>query len=288
MEPFELKQFAEGCNVLKLSGWEERYPLLTAGISSRHGGVSEVPYAGLNCGLHVGDAPDNVVRNRALLAEAAGNPFDSCTYAEQVHGKEVQVVTASLRGAGRLTREDALPSKDGFVTNVPGIVLHALFADCVPLYFYDPVKKAAGLAHAGWKGTVLQIGQTMVETMSAAYGTKPRDIIAAIGPSIGACCYEVDETVTAPVHKLLDRLGVSETITGQSIINYKSDGKAMLSLQQLNRQIMIKAGILPSHIEISNLCTSCRTDLFFSHRQEEGQTGRMAAWIGLREEVSEP
>jgi polyphenol oxidase len=281
MEPFIQDVADNGCETLRLSGWMGKYPHLTAGFTSRRGGVSKEAFDSLNCGLHVNDLPEDVIENRQRLAQAVGAPFESCTYAEQVHGKEIQVVTKTLAGAGNSSREAALQAKDGFVTNEPGVYLHALFADCVPLYFYDPVHRAVGLAHAGWKGTVLQIAKATLETMSAAYGTKPRDVLAAIGPSIGGCCYEVDDQVIARVDKALNELGIASA--QESIYQLKSDGKFMLNLQQLNRQIMIKAGILPIHIEISTLCTSCRTDSFFSHRKEGGKTGRMAAWIGIRE-----
>lgn len=286
MEPFVRTTGENGCTVLELAGWIREYPYMTAGFSSRLGGVSQGAYEGLNCGLHVDDATGSVVENRRRLAAAVQVPFGDCVYAEQVHGKDIQLVTRKQRGAGIDSRETALQAKDGFVTNEQGVMLHALFADCVPLFFFDPVRRAVGLAHAGWKGSVLQIAGAAVETMSAAYGTKPRELRAAIGPSIGACCYEVDGNVIGRVDAVLAELGIRGGGDGaDAVYKLRPDGKAMLSLQQLNRQIMIKAGILPSHIEISGLCTSCRTDLFYSHRKEGGATGRMAAWIGLREEV---
>lgn len=279
MEPFVLKEATNDCRPLLLESWMAKHPKLTAGFSTRPGGVSEGPYASLNCGLHVEDDPSRVVENRRRLSAALGAPFDASVYAEQVHGKEIQVVGALQRGAGREAREDALQGKDGFVTKEPGVVLHALFADCVPLFFYDPVKQAVGLAHAGWKGTALGIAAATVETMSAAFGSRPRDLKAAIGPSIGRCCYEVDDRVMDRMEKSLRDIWVADA--QEPLYERMDGGKAMLNLQQINRQIMIKAGILPSGIEISGLCTSCRTDLFYSHRKEGGRTGRMSAWIGL-------
>ncbi|MCZ8518786.1 MULTISPECIES: peptidoglycan editing factor PgeF [Paenibacillus] len=283
MEPFVLQEAGNGTKVMMLSGFMSAGTSVTAGFSTRTGGGSGEPFAGLNCGLHVDDEPERVVANRRCLAEALGVPFEACTYGEQVHGKEIQMVTAAMRGAGIRERETALQAKDGFMTNEPGVYLHALFADCVPLYFYDPIRGAVGLAHAGWKGTALGIARSMVEAMSAAYGTKARDLLTAIGPSIGACCYEVDDTVISRIDKALGFSGGAALEAGQApFYEGKPNGKYTLNLQAVNRQIMIKAGIMPSHIEISGLCTSCRTDLFFSHRKEEGRTGRMAAWIGLR------
>ncbi|WP_426447678.1 peptidoglycan editing factor PgeF [Paenibacillus sp. S-38] len=284
MEPFVLQEADNGTGWMKLSPFMNGSAAVTAGFTTRRGGVSGEPYQGLNCGLHVDDAPEAVVENRRRLAQALGIPFEAGTYAEQVHGKEIQMVTSALRGAGIRDRDSALQAKDGFMTNEPGVYLYALFADCVPLYFYDPIRRAVGLAHAGWKGTALGIARSMVEAMSAAYGTKARDLRAAIGPSIGACCYEVDDTVVSRIDKALGTTGGAAQEEGQPpFYEAKLGGKYTLNLQAVNRQIMIKAGIMPSHIEISSLCTSCRTDLFFSHRKERGRTGRMAAWIGLRE-----
>ncbi|PZE22641.1 peptidoglycan editing factor PgeF [Paenibacillus xerothermodurans] len=284
MEPFVLQTERNGSELLYIKSWRGRDAGLTVGFTSRRGGVSEYPFDSLNCGLHVGDAPPAVVANRARLAEALQIGLDACTYGEQVHGNEVQIVTKQHAGAGVDSRQSALQSKDAFITNEPGVFLHVMFADCVPLYFYDPVHRAVGLAHAGWKGTVLQIAKTTVEAMSVAYGTQANQLYAAIGPSIQSCCYEVDDTVISRVSETMLALSIGNDQT-QSLPVYQTlpNGKYKLSLQQLNRQIMIKAGIVPTNIEISSLCTSCRTDLFFSHRKEGGKTGRMAAWIGLYE-----
>lgn len=286
-EPFELQKADNGCELLMLTGLMRSYPGVNAGFTTRRGGVSRGDFDSLNCGLHVADVPGDVVENRRRLADAIEVPFEACTYAEQVHGKEIEVVSRRQRGAGRDSREGALQAKDGFITNEPGVYLHALFADCVPLYFYDPVRKAVGLAHAGWKGTALGIARALPEAMSAAYGTKPRELKAAIGPSIGLCCYEVDEAVISRMDKVIGQLGLTAAGDaageGSPLYVKKTNGKYRLNLQQINRQIMIKAGILPSNIEVSGLCTSCRTDLLYSHRKEGGSTGRMAAWIGLRE-----
>jgi YfiH family protein len=285
MEPFIRQQEPNGVELLFIEAWMKRGSGLTAGFTSRHGGISESHFASLNCGLHVQDDPACVVGNRERLAEALHTQLGSCVYAEQVHGCEVEKVTRWQAGAGTHSREAAIQSKDAFITNEPGVFLHALFADCVPLYFYDPAGRAAGLAHAGWKGTVLNIAQETVAAMQREYGSRPEQLLACIGPSIQGCCYEVDEVVLSRVREVMNDLGIINKCaeTGSPVYDDLGNGKYKLSLQQLNRQIMIKAGILPTHIELSRLCTSCRTDLFFSHRKEGGKTGRMAAWIGLYE-----
>ncbi|GIP36401.1 peptidoglycan editing factor PgeF [Paenibacillus sp. J2TS4] len=270
----------------QIGSWSDRYPELTAGFTSRLGGVSGGSFTSLNCGLHVADRPEDVIHNRNRVAAAVGIPLDDWTYGEQIHGVDVAAVTNQDRGKGTADRQSALQGKDAFITNQQGLVMAALFADCVPLYFYDPVNQAAGLAHAGWKGTVGRIAWNTVKRMEEAYGSRPEQILACIGPSIQSCCYEVDERVAERVRELLPWLNNNEEGTAAVQENHfmtpQGQDKFMLDLQQINRQIMIKAGILPSCIEISKLCTSCRCDTFFSHRKEQGQTGRMIAWIGLR------
>jgi YfiH family protein len=280
MEPFILSNNDESLGLMYISGWQKKFPRLNAGFSCRSGGSSVAPFDSLNCGLHVADAVENVIINRERIAGAVGLPIDSWTYAEQVHGCEVERVTGDDRGRGIRSRETAIQSKDAFVTQSTNVCLAALFADCVPLYFYDPVHQAIGLAHAGWKGTVQQIAAVTLDKMQQYYGSEAHDVVAAIGPSIGICCFEVDEVVMNKVWPLLDTdiIGDKE----DKVFYYKKEnGKFMLNLQEMNRQIMIKAGIVPSHIEVTELCTSCHTDLFFSHRKENGKTGRMVAWIGL-------
>jgi len=273
MEPF-VESDAGGTAALRLRPWDGRFPRLTAGFTSRRGGVSESEFASLNCGLHVGDDPDRVEENRKMAARAAGMPFEAWTSAEQVHGNGVAVVTAADRGRGRDRLHPAVPAADALITREKGILLAGLFADCVPLYFYDPVHEAVGLAHAGWRGTAARIAEAVVKEMAERFGTRSEDLYAAIGPSIGPCCYEVGEE-TAKAFADAAEEGVT--------LFARPGGKYLLDLKRINRHIMMEAGILPIRIEVSQWCTGCRTDLFFSHRKERGRTGRMAAWIGLGE-----
>ncbi|MFD0871988.1 peptidoglycan editing factor PgeF [Paenibacillus residui] len=285
MEPFQwITEEPDKPKLWSIQSWTDRYPELTAGFTSRLGGVSEGVFASLNLGLHVDDRPEDVIHNRSRVAAAVGVPLDRWTYGEQVHGTEVAVITEEDAGRGTRDRESALQETDAFITDRRGIVMAALFADCVPLYFYDPEHRITGIAHAGWKGTVGRIAWHTVHKMKETFGSKPEQILACIGPSIGPCCYEVDERVAERVRGLLAWLENGKLIEQQDNLlrETQKTNKFMLDLQQINRQIMIKAGLLPSCIEISKLCTSCRTDLLFSHRKEQGLTGRMIAWIGLR------
>lgn len=282
MEPFVQKQ---GMPVLlELEPWRG-YREITAGFTGRQGGAGKPPYDSFNCAFHVGDNPEDVLSNREKLAESLGFSLDAWTCGEQTHGKHIAVVTEADRGRGSLTRASAFQSTDGLLTNVPGVLLTSFYADCVPLYFYDPVEHVAGLAHAGWKGTVAEIAGAMVSKMAEVYGSKPQHILAAIGPSIGGCCYEVDDYVMKHVLQLEETLALASSGSEQDIYSksLSDDSKSMLNLKELNQRIMIKAGILPTHIECTTWCTSCNTDLFFSYRKEQGITGRMTSWIGIKE-----
>lgn len=282
MEPFNHMQSAKGPSLFLLSEWNERFDQLTAGFTGREGGLSKASWASLNMGLHVGDRDEDVIANRQILTEAVEWPFESWTCAEQVHGNRVFQVTEAERGRGRASLDDVIAGCDAIMTDVPNVLLASFYADCVPLFFYDPEHRAAALAHAGWKGTVQQIASETIQAMAKAYGSNPQTLAAAIGPSIGSCCYEVDGVVIAKVKQLIDELNLGDDRV-ETMMKLSENGKANLNLKEINRQIMIKAGILPIHIEITQWCTGCRRDLFYSHRKEGGTTGRMASWIGIRE-----
>lgn len=284
MEPFVLK---EGMPPLfHIEPWRLEHNRITAGLTGREGGYGKAPYDSFNCAFHVGDDPADVLNNRRRLAESLGFTLEAWTCGEQTHGKEIAIVTESDRGRGSLDRDSAFQSTDGLLTNVPDVLLASFYADCVPLYFYDPQQRVAGLAHAGWKGTVAEIAGAMVARMQEVYGSRPQDIYTAIGPSIGECCYEVDDYVMNHVRRLEETLE-PQVLAGAAPVLYKKseteDGKSMLNLKEMNRRIMIKAGILPTHIECTTWCTSCNPNFFFSYRKENGITGRMTSWIGIKE-----
>lgn len=266
-----VKSDGEGVPVFFLRDWMSQFSFLSAGFTSRRGGVSREPYHSLNLGLHVGDVQEHVVENRRRLAHTLELPFEAFTFAEQVHGSEVAIVTARERGRGRTDMGDALPGADGMITAESGICLAAMYADCVPLYFVDPVRKVIALAHAGWKGTAQNIAASTIHQMIEVYGCVPESILAAIGPSIGPCCYEVDEYV-------IGNFADGQPVTEPSV----NEGRFMLNLQEMNRRLMIKAGIMSTNIEVTKLCTSCQTARFFSYRAEGGKTGRMMAWMALK------
>ena len=263
MEPFILDSAAQEQPLLPLGEWC-RQPGLSAGFTTRFAG---------NTALHTGDDAAAVLARRQAVAAAIGWPFEAWTCGEQVHGARVRTVRREDAGSGRSDRASAFADTDALITDEPDLLLVQFFADCVPLYFHDPTTGAIGLAHAGWKGAVADIAGRTVHSMTEAYGTRPSDLRAAIGPSIGACCYEVDEAVIRHVR---------EIPAVERVMTPSQPGKEMLDLKQLNRHFMIKAGIMPDRIELSSWCTGCRTDIFFSHRKEKGTAGRMMSWLGRK------
>lgn len=276
MEPFVLHPKQNEPSLFYLESWMKHIDGLSAGFTSKQGGSSQPPYSSLNCAFHVNDEPLDVIENRRRIAAALQLPFDAWVSAEQVHSNEVYVVTEQDRGRGQLTGASAIPKVDALITNVPEIWLTSFYADCVPLYFVDPIRRAVGLAHAGWKGTVQGIARRTIEAMQDTYDSRPQDILATIGPSIGACCYEVDDHVMKDVRNIADGFEADLPIYID-----KEQGKSMLDLKQLNRQILMQAGILPTNIEYSLRCTSCQENYFYSHRRDLGKTGRMMSWIAL-------
>jgi len=279
MEPFVLQQAEE--YQLLLSQWMKHNQQLTVGFTTRNGGVSKAPYHSFNIGLHVNDVAVDVLHNRQKLAQSVGLSFDAWTNGEQIHSNHIAIVTSKERGKGRNSMVDAIQGVDGLLTNEPDILLTSFYADCVPLYFWDEENGVVGLAHAGWKGTAAAIVFEMINTMKTTYHSDPKQIRCAIGPAIGDCCYEVNHVVIDRIMELWHTLELPEQAL-ESVFSNKSEDNAHINLKEINRQIMIKAGILPSRIEISEWCTGCARHLFYSHRMEDGKTGRMASWIGIR------
>jgi YfiH family protein len=238
---------------------------LTHGIFTRLGGVSKPPWASFNLGGTVGDDVAAVRENHRRMYAALGlDEARACTV-WQVHSADTVVVHHPVQHRRWLARAD------GMVTNRPGVPLTMRFADCTPILLYDPVHHAIGIAHAGWRGTVLGAGVSALEAMDAAFGTQPADVQAGIGPSIGPDRYQVGNEVVVAVK---DAFGHTD-----GLIKRASDGSAYLDLWAANRLALERAGV--AHIEVAGLCTATRTDEFYSHRAEQGRTGRFGAVIAL-------
>lgn len=259
-------------SILSIKKWENDDNII-AGMTTRQGGTSQQPYHSLNVGFHVGDRSDDVLNNRHIVAEKLSIPLQRWVVGNQPHGKNIYKVQSDDASKGAKTDENAIDGVDGLYTDERGILLVSLYADCVPLYFFEKQHQMVGIAHAGWKGTVADIAGNMVETWRKE-GIDPSTIEVVIGPSIGPCCYEVNDVVMNEVNKLHLDENVSQKNTA---------GNDMLNLKLLNKFLLMRAGVTEDAISLSSLCTSCLQSTFFSHRKEKGQTGRMMAYIGLRQ-----
>jgi hypothetical protein len=229
----------------------------------------------MNLSFSRGDSRENVLENYRRMALAMGVPLENFVASDQTHTTNIQVVDADMKGCGIL-RPRPYKEIDGLITNMRGIVLVTFYADCVPLYFVDPVKRAIGLSHSGWRGTVGRMGAVTVQRMHETFGSHPGDIHAAIGPSICQDCYEVSEDVIEEFKKAFREEQFP------SLFYKKENGKFQLNLWEANRQILLEAGIPSGQISLPNLCTCCNPRLLFSHRASKGKRGNLAAFLGIQ------
>lgn len=247
-------------------------PFVRHAFSTRLGGVSEGIYASMNLSFGRGDDPVRVRANFDRLCGAIGVSADDIVLSRQEHHTAVRHVTAADRGKG-ITRERDYDDFDGLLTDEPGLVLCTQYADCVPLLFADPVRRVVGTSHSGWKGTVAEMGRVTVEHMVNDYGCRREDIVAGIGPSIGPCCFEVD----APVYEQFAAMPVFT----ESCVRRMPGDKFIIDLWQVNRRILLSAGLREEHISVTDLCTRCRPDVLWSHRATGGVRGSLAALIAI-------
>ena len=239
---------------------------LTQAVFSRQGGVSPTPWNSLNLGNTVGDAPVRVSENKNKLLAAIGYSPNQLAQIRQVHSAQVYVVNKS---AGI---NSVLGQGDVMISNTPGLLMIMRFADCVPILFFDPVKNAAGIAHAGWQGTVKEVVIAAVNELKKQFGTDPYDLITGIGPSIGPDHYEIGKDVIEEVKRTFHNDWEQILITGPDSVK--------LDLWEANKISLRKAGVM--HIETAEICTACDVEDWYSHRAENGKTGRFAAVIGLK------
>lgn len=291
-------------NVLRASHLSN-FPWLVHGFSTRTGGFSRI-YGGnaLNLGFTQHDSKAAVERNRSafLIELGAGNGrqkisakshrranFPPLITIRQIHADVIRLVDSP---------DESPLAGDGLITATPGLLLGIQTADCLPIILVDPKRRAVGVFHAGWRGTIKRIVEKGVGEMRRSFGTQARDLKAAIGPGIHGCCYEVGEEVRSqfesqfayaaklfreteepdPVREKYPMLFLTARAPGHSIL----PKKIFLDLVEANRQQLLAVGVLPKNIETSPLCTNCHTDLLFSYRAEKGKTGRMMAVVGIR------
>jgi YfiH family protein len=250
--------------------------LVSQGFSGRSGGVSVPPYDSLNLSYSSGDDVEAVRENRRRLAQACDFSLESWSGVRQVHGRLIELIGKSHAGRGVLDPEVALPVADGQVTAQPGITLITQHADCLPLYFVDPVNQAIGLAHAGWRGTLQNIAGAMTEAMALHFGSKPADLFVSIGPGAGPCHYEVDEPVCEAA--ALCFAGRPEAL--RAVLEASGlPGRAYFNLWRANAILLEESGVSPHHIAVAEVCTICESRRLFSYRQKD--KGRQVAFVRL-------
>ena len=254
----------------------EETGLVAHAFSTRLGGVSKGDFATMNFSFTRGDNPDDVLENYRRMAAALGVDRERMVLTWQTHTTNVRRVTEEDEGKG-IVRDRDYRDVDGLITDIPGITLVTFFADCVPLYFLDPVHKAIGLSHSGWRGTVKRMGQGTVDAMKEAFGTRPEDIIACIGPSICGDCYEVGEEVA---DEFADAFHEKYH---DVILLKKQNGKYQLDLWKANEIVLKEAGIKGDYLAVTNICTYCNPQLLFSHRRTAERRGNLCAFLSLKE-----
>lgn len=256
----------------------EHIDFIVHGFSTRLGGVSEGIFSTMNLSFNRGDSAEAVRENFRRMAAALGVDRNKMVYSKQTHTTNLKVAAEKDWGKGILCPRD-FDDIDGFITNIPGTVLVTSYADCVPLYFVDTKKKVIALSHSGWKGTVNRMGQKTVEKMEAEFGCRPEDILAAIGPSICADCYEIGQDVA---DEFLRGFGREQC---GAFLDSGKNGKYQLDLWEANREILEQAGIPKEQITVTDVCTCCNPEFLFSHRASKGKRGNLCAFLALKETV---
>ncbi len=243
-------------------------------FTTRLGGVSgqekgQEHLSSLNLSFTRGDRPENVRENFRRVADELGVTADRFVFTDQTHTDHVRVVTEADAGCG-LTRERTYQDIDALVTDVPGLVLSVFVADCVPVAVVDPVRRAIGLAHSGWRGT-----EKMIRCMTAQYGSDPKDLVCAIGPSICRDCYEISEDVA-------EQFARAFAGHESEILTDKHNGHYQLDLWKANELVLRRAGVPAAHISVTGICTCCNKEVLFSHRGAHGMRGNLGAFLMLR------
>lgn len=239
------------------------------GFTTRLGGVSTGFLASMNLGIRRGDTPENIQKNYEILGKALGFAPEKSVFSVQVHGDVIRTVTERDWGKGLITNTDY--ECDGLITNVPGTALFVFSADCGTLLYHDPVTGAVGACHAGWRGTALGIARKTAEAMVKTYGCDPKNIRVALGPCISKCCFETDSDVP---EAMLAALGEE----ANAFIE-KNGEKYHVDLKGINKSFVMQAGISEENIDVTELCTACQPDIFWSHRRHGQERGSIGAVI---------
>lgn len=236
-------------------------------FTSRQGGVSCGKIEGLNLGFRVGDDVDSVKENYRIVANDFDIPYDGITSAKQTHSRDIRIITEAEKGCG-VSRISETFEADGLVTSCKGIALTVFYADCVPILLSDSTAGVVAAVHSGWRGTVSRIAENAVDIMKKEFGSTPENIKAAIGPSIGKCCFETGEEVACNFDK--------------DLVTPKGNGKFLVDLWTANRRILKKCGVCDKNIDVLGICTICENDILYSYRTHGDKTGRMGAVIMIK------
>ncbi|OOB79307.1 MAG: hypothetical protein BEN19_07920 [Epulopiscium sp. Nuni2H_MBin003] len=256
--------------IVTFNEWEKDTNLVHA-FSTRHGGVSTGHFGTMNLGLNRGDERDRVLQNYKIMADILGVEFDSFTASSQTHTCNIKYIAESYKGNG-VSKSNEFKDVDGIYTNKPNITLVTYYADCVPLFFYAPKYNMIGMSHAGWRGTVLEIGKHMATTFNNKFNIPFNEIEVGIGPAICKNCFEVHKDVA---DEFLSHADFKQFVSKNPI-----EGKFNVDLWACNKYSLEQVGV--EKIYLSNTCTCCNTDKFYSHRKEGAQRGSLAGFIGLR------
>ncbi len=257
---------------LKFGVFDSHQNEVLAVFSTRTGGVSEGYFSSLNLSFAVGDKKENVIENYRLFSEAIGIDYKKLVFSDQQHHDDIRIVTKDDIGKG-IAKEMDYRDIDGLITNIPGVPIVTSHADCASIFMYDPCNKVIGLAHAGWRGTVLEIARKMTDKFTKCFGTDPNTLLAAIGPAICGDCYQVG-------HSVYDEFTKMSIDAGEYI---KKREEYYPDIALINRKLLIGSGVKPDNITISSICTMQNPDIFFSHRGQKGKRGGNAAIMQLRQ-----
>lgn len=242
-------------------------------FTTRQGGVSQGIYNNLNTSLMKDDIRENVLENLERICSAIEIDYKKLVFSQQVHGDTIRVVTEADIGKGITIKSD-IEKVDALITNVTGVPMITFYADCVPVFILDPIKKAVGLAHSGWMGTTLKIAAKTIQKMSEVYGTNPKDCLVGIGPSIEMKCFEIKEDAAELFKQSFNNW--------EAFMKKKDEEHYTADLWLAIKLMLMSIGVQEKNITTSGLCTCCKGDLFFSHRRDKGSTGSLSSIIEIR------
>lgn len=242
------------------------------GYTTRLGGVSTGDYDSMTLSFNKTDTVDNAIRNFEILLEALDLDINRAVLTHQTHTNTIKVIDESHLGYG-FPGNKGFEDVDGLITNIKGIPIFSFYADCTPIIFYDPVQGVVGTAHAGWRGTLKDIGKEMIRLFGDEFNSRAKDILVGIGPSIEQCCFEVDEDVAILFYDLPDNY--------HKFIEKRANGKYHIDVKSINTQKLIDCGVKEENIEISDQCTKCSPHRFFSHRAHGLKRGNQGVVIAL-------